>query len=746
MQLAPNPVCYGHGLLSRGALVTPMPPVARLLAAALLCLIATVGAVATATQAPWLGLGLRVEGERIVVTRAQGPAEAVPVGAVVESVGGVALRPDDLIEEPDTIERYAELAVFFERQALLTARLHAGVVQVEASGRDGTHRYLLDPRPSRPPASLPAPFWFQLIVGGAGFFIGCWVLALRPHENAARLFALSGAMLLLSADAAAVYSARELALPEALFHALSALNHVGSLGFGGALASLFLCYPRVLCRPRWLVVPPVLSAAWVALDVLQAWPSPAVGMYLPVLLLTTLILALIVVQWRRSQGDPLARVALRWLGSLAAASCLLFSAAFAAPLVLGDDPLVPQSYAFGFFLVFYAGFALGLRRTRLLDLQEWAPRLLLWTGGAMLLLVLDAALLWLLHLNHRVSLGLALVACGFVWLPLRNRAWSWLVSRPRLDERDSFAAVLDVAFTVTDAERATGWSELLRRVFDPLVLEPAPAHRDDRVRLEEEGASLVLPAVASSDPLRLSLPWRGRGLFGQRDLRHAEALASLMRHADAGRRSYDRGVAEERKRITRDLHDDLGARLLSSLHEDDLDSTRTSIRHAMDDLRSLVKSIGGRSVSISDALADLRHEAAERLTAARITLDWPIDEVAGSRAAPDGDVRLDHLAYHHLASMIREGISNVIRHAGASRVEVRCALRDGLLTVLLSDDGRGFDPHLAGARRGSGLDNLHARALEVGGSVTLRRESNRTQVELRVPLAGATTRTRPDAA
>src|SRR5690606_4712770 len=62
-----------------------------------------------------------------------------------------------------------------------------------------------------------------------------------------------------------------------------------------------------------------------------------------------------------------------------------------------------------------------------------------------------------------------------------------------------------------------------------------------------------------------------------------------------------------------------------------------------------------------------------------------------------------------LLQIIRESVSNAFRHGAARRVEIRFApLPDGRPHLVVSDDGRGFDP--AAVTRGHGLDNLAARA------------------------------------
>src|SRR5690606_8473122 len=153
--------------------------------------------------------------------------------------------------------------------------------------------------------------------------------------------------------------------------------------------------------------------------------------------------------------------------------------------------------------------------------------------------------------------------------------------------------------------------------------------------------------------------------------------------AEERRDAYDRGVREERVRIARDLHDDVGARLLSGLQETDLDRARAAMRRAISELRSLAPALTGTRAPPDDPLGDLRHETQERLTVAGLTLAWPLHP-----AAPETFVSA-HVS-RHLVSMLREVISNVIRHAEARRVEVDVRLEGTQLCLSIVDDGAGF--------------------------------------------------------
>ena len=184
----------------------------------------------------------------------------------------------------------------------------------------------------------------------------------------------------------------------------------------------------------------------------------------------------------------------------------------------------------------------------------------------------------------------------------------------------------------------------------------------------------------------------------------------------------------ERERIARDLHDLLGhtlsliilkSELASKLAERDIERARSEIRdverisrEALAQVRSAVR--GYRS-------AGLQHE----IDAARATL-----ETAGIRVEIESDrVPLTATQESVLALAIREAVTNVVRHAGASTCRISVARQDEACVVTIADDGRGG----AGAF-GNGLRGMGERVESLGG--TLARDGTRgTTLTIAMPLA-----------
>jgi signal transduction histidine kinase len=194
-------------------------------------------------------------------------------------------------------------------------------------------------------------------------------------------------------------------------------------------------------------------------------------------------------------------------------------------------------------------------------------------------------------------------------------------------------------------------------------------------------------------------------------------------------------VLEDRERIARDLHDVVIQRLFATgLHlqsavplaarpeltkrlnaaVDDLDATISDIRRTIFELRSPV------SAALRTEIREAVEVAAESLGfRPRLELNGPVDSAVPDAVRPD------------LTAVLREALSNAVRHAEASAVTVSVRVDGGRVTVLVTDDGVGCDP---AAARG-GLVNLRERAERHDGTFEVRpARPHGTELRWSIPL------------
>lgn len=665
----------------------------------------------------------------------ESPAGGPPVGALVLAVegpgGALALNASDMIEEPDFFDRYEDMARFFERQSQLAALLAQPrlALRWQAAPDAPAQVSVLPLARHRPLASLPGVFWFQLFAGSACLLIGAWVFALRPASWGARMLALCGLMFAVCVYPAAAYSTRELAIDGTVFRWLASLNHVGTLLFGSALVAIFMCHPRLLARPRWLLAPWIVFGLCLVADVLRWAPDQNWGVRLPVMAEMLLAIVLGVVQWRRSRGQPAERAALRWFALSALVGSGLFVAVMVSVSFLGLFPPVEQGYAFGFFLIMFFGLALGVGRYRLFDLDEWAYRVLLWALGVAVVVAVDALLVLWLRWNTTLSLGATLLLCGALYFPARQWLWGRLVERGSASVQQMLPELVRIAFSASAERRERLWAAALQRLYNPLQSMP-----DDgtppltRPEIADDGLALRLPASGGAAARVLRHRDHGKRLFSGRDAEFTASLCQLMDQAAASRDAHERGVQDERLRLARDMHDDLGAKLLTLLHVDEPRRQKALLRETLTQLRAIVRGLSGQAQAFGDFLADLRHVTMERTEAAGVALDWD--------AALQAEPHLSARQQYQLRAAFQELVSNALRHAQPGRIQIGWWCDGALLRITLADDGRGMPAAPAGGS-GLGLSSVQARMGEIGASVRWEAAApSGTRVCLEVPVSG----------
>lgn len=204
----------------------------------------------------------------------------------------------------------------------------------------------------------------------------------------------------------------------------------------------------------------------------------------------------------------------------------------------------------------------------------------------------------------------------------------------------------------------------------------------------------------------------------------------------------------ERSRISRDLHDELGhALMLVKLR---LRAIKSALRHDLDEAGEIVEIllpfIDQVIQSVRRLSKDLRPGALEDLGLSA-ALRWLVDNANDTNLASvmaltvDLDAALAREAHVVVYRIVQEALTNVKKHAGAKLVNVTFDRGDDGLTLIVQDDGGGFDVREAGMRPpssegGMGLATMHERARILGGRLLVESEPGRgTRLTVNIPLA-----------
>lgn len=706
-------------------MISKLTPVPILSVFTFIGLLVTVIYILIPTQQPWLGLRLAPEktyGVRVV--ESYGPSESIPGGAILISIrseaGEMELLPIDLTIEPDgTIPTYEIYDNFLARQDRITNILKSDeVIFTNSSGQE----YTITPLQNRPLSDMPAPFWVSVFVGLFAWIISSAVFAFRTDSISARFLLLSSAATIVFAPFSAIYGTRELAMSEMLFRFLSDGNFFGGSIFTASFIALLLYYPKKIA-PRWVGNAIVaLFTIWFILQQVDVFNSMTFARRFLVMLgvFSTFILAAI--HWFKTKREPVARAVLQWFLLSWMLGTSLFWFLILMPQMFGIDTTAIQGYGFSLFLLVYAGLAFGIIRYKLFALGEWWGKIVLWALSLLILVLLDLLFLFALQLSSRMSISLALLLSGLIWLPLRSLVWNRFLSNKTIERKEQFKQVVDIALTPPGQDILARWKLLLNNIYNPLYLHEIKNGKE--CAIDQDGQVLLIKSVGTIPALSLEFAAGGKKLFTTSDVELANELVSLLEHIIDNRSEYAKGVSEERKRITQDMHDNIGSQLLGALHNQDVERKDALIRETLSDLRDIINNTARIGDTLGNMLADLRAETAERLAAAGITLSWQIN----AQDAPPVSAK----TIHAVRSIIREAVSNIIKHARARFVFINFQSVNQELIVSIEDDGRGYNEEMN--NQGHGLANMKSRIISLNGEMLIANKDKGLNLVAKIPL------------
>jgi signal transduction histidine kinase len=188
-------------------------------------------------------------------------------------------------------------------------------------------------------------------------------------------------------------------------------------------------------------------------------------------------------------------------------------------------------------------------------------------------------------------------------------------------------------------------------------------------------------------------------------------------------------LERERARISRDMHDDVGASLsrISMLSEivknnvegpDNIKSWLGQIsdisRDVIDEMNQIIWALNPRNDTLDGLVVFIRRFAMEYFEASQVRCRIVLPETIP-------DVSLGVEIRRNIYLVVREALHNTFKHAGAHEVEIALEVIDKGFKIMIRDNGKGFDPEKLNYQ-GNGLNNMKKRMNEIGGEFFLHSE------------------------
>ena len=599
----------------------------------------------------------------------------------------------------------AERARHAAQHDALARALSLGALQLLL---DDGQAVTLSPRPHGA-AGLGAMFWLGATLALLLYVVTMVVLLVRPELRNVlyAVMALSqvGNLLFVAAE-----SIPAVGLPLGFMRWDHALRSVFDLATAAALVHATGTHPRRLpgsaarAAVAWVAFAAV-SAALLAGALDRGW------WWTQGLTIGGGVLAVLQLGWvQRQQPHPLAAVLWRFCALMVGSLLLLtFSIAAVSPVSAGDAQVVLIGASV--WAVFVASMLLML--PFLSRTQQLMREFSLLAGVSTVATSLDLLFVAVFSLGNFASLTLALFIALGVYAGLRQWLLNQMMARERMTTERMFEHLYRMAREVQAQPQSVGdqLSRLLRQMFEPLELRQLP-RRSSHARVVGDGASLLVPVPqlatqATPKVILLGFAQRGRRMFTADDARLADRVVDLLARAVAFDQAVERGRSEERVRIAQDLHDDIGARLLTLMYQAPTREMEDYLRHTLKDLKTLTRGLAAPNHRLSHAVAEWKADITQRLAAADCDVGWVF--------TCDVDLELGIVQWSALTRVLRELVSNAIAHAQARRVDIDAVLESGVLTLTVTDDGRGRDPQAWS--HGLGLGGVRKRVKQLGGQV-----------------------------
>lgn len=702
-------------MFSDASWISPRTAIATALFAQLLIFVSL---ILYAAQEPRLGIVFQesLQPEGLIIVRIKGHNEGkIPAGTLVTGISdqygsavipltALALRNPLIVA---SLASFAEYDDYLAYQQQLWDILSSDKIVLYDQNNNAypLARAVAEQLADLPFATLFVHFFVSLVM----LSVGVWVWSIRRNETPAILLLVSTVGFTTAVNSGAFYFSYELAMPAELSELRSTVNRFGENLFGFALLACLWVYPARLGSIKMVYLIFGLALA-VFLAITFRWIELPVDHFRGHYFIFWLVsLYLVYRQWQASKGNPTAMAMFKWFIGTVMLVTLTAFILFALPPYLGLPPLVSYKWYLVLWIFIPLGLALGILKYQLFNIDRWWFYIWLWFISGFFVILVDILLAHLLTFSEGEALFLSLLIIGWVYFPIRQQALK-LYGTNRGQLIEEYLPRLLRAF-YEDHSPDEQWKKIIQDLFTPLrqIEEDVDVDLsiDAKNAVSKDGLEMRVSGVSFGKAIRLSGKKHGSALFSPRDYALAQSLLRHTREFQVLREAEKRSINEERHRIMRDLHDDVGAKILTLIHRLD-GKDAIAARSALQSLRDTIYVLDGSNpVFLADFVDDMRLEIQERVSTAQSKLYWFADEF--------GNTQLSRRCSYNLTRILREGVTNVLKHAQSDYVIIHLHRMDNYLSIEIINGGSFSDPSLW--IKGSGINHIQSRGKEIAGSI-----------------------------
>ncbi len=723
-------------------------------------------------NSPYLGIGFESKDGKWFVSSVDpyGPAAKHPelAGKEILSIGDLKIRENDLGTYVDDIRTAEGYRQFWDAQQYFFDHITVGSpVSLIVEGA----------RVSLIPSSYP---WIKAVSGTMishlvlliSLLIGLVVGFKKPEDPRVRVFVSMVFSMSLYIASNAAYASREIVFNDDLFRFLAAINSLAGIYIGVAMLHFFMIFPR---ENQWarnrlfllgLYLLPILVTIIYQMRI--SWFSHYIYTFACLLGgFGFLIHTFLHLRSAEEKGQ------VKWVLYGMGLFLVLALALHLFPILMGHR-LFRDSDLFVLILLPPLSIAFAIMKYRLMDIDTLFDNTLIYSATLGVLAFIDITVISVLTnlkiLNFSINQPVAVIAGVWViiytYVPvrdfIRNRIRKLLkrevydinqvslqLSRDLLSATDiqtSFDKVMViiqqslhpkggetylfdqkgvVPFATDEAGAGISFEDIKK------IIEPVPlfeVYPPDSLPSNYTGG-VVVPVIGTQEHLGCIILQNKHSdrLYDREDVKLLNiAAGQLALHIEALReiKRKEQETFLEKERISREIHDGIGSSFTKAILIADMmgqkspecgdhefsRELRKTLAEGLTELRTLVWAVDERECSLQDLVLQISESLRSFRENGGIALQFHRKVVDDDRIAPP-------LLRRSILRIIDEALTNIIKHAGASRVEISLIYDGSNLTLRIRDDGKGC--RVTGSNSpGNGLANMRKRCEEMGGRFT----------------------------
>jgi len=575
----------------------------------------------------------------------------------------------------------------------------------------------------------PPAFWLRVLIGLFAVAVTFLIWANRPNSLAASyLLATSVMLMLVQWSSALDVISNVVFLHPIMAWLISFGNGLGTVGFACFGTISVMMFPRPLAHHKLMSLVIIAIFSMALLVILFSgfeFGIPLLSqqlyldnhyLYLCALASYPFVVVFCILQWRNSKRDAALRAMTLWVIMSWTIGPGLFLLLHVIPLVMNLNPWIPRSMASGVLFSSFALMLIAIARFPMLQIEKHVGYLMRWLTVVIILLVLDIILIATLDIDfNQYGIWMILLSV-LLYAPLRDALTRRLTQHQRQAITARISEVTDSltkASMETNTDQQATWLAALNRLFDPISITVIDTEMNIATYISQSQTRLSVRSCPFSAAIQLEHADKGRRLFRQEDIELADSMLSLFERLQFLRASYTQGQREERRRIRKDLHDQIGHNLINIIYSTKDEKSKDLARETLDELRALIAALNTQGMTISALTDEFSAIAEKALTPANISLDIHVEYAVDAQLSPSISL--------NLLNILRELLTNTIKHAKASAVSIHACVDDHAdLSIQYTDNGQGLQQKCC---RGHGISNIKSRLAEMNGHFELRSEN-----------------------